>query len=114
MQALALYITLAGFGLSKLSEAKPLPLIWLMGCLFTLLNGLAIYAAGHYKSMWQYADKRERELAIQLQMSPPHSLIWGYVGGVTVVLIGQVTVIVLVVLQQLGKIQPPEYIVPLH
>ena len=93
MQALALYLALAGFALRELLTAPSSLVIWVLAGLFTCLNVLAFYAAGQFKSMALHAAEREAVLAKQLGMQEPHSLVWGYKSGITVVLLYQASVI---------------------
>lgn len=97
MRALVIYLGLSGYGLLELSKETIPFLLWVVGILMTVTNGLAIYAAGRFKSMAIHAMQRERQLALQLKMGEPHSMLWGYGSGVILVVVCEITVIGLVV-----------------
>jgi small-conductance mechanosensitive channel len=96
MQALALYLALSGFAAKELINTPSLLLLWLMGAAFTLLNGLAIYAAGRFRSMADRAMSRESELALRLNMQEMHDLSWGHRAGVLLVVLDELAVISIV------------------
>jgi hypothetical protein len=105
MQAFALYLALAGYGIKELVEAHPPILVaYIIAGLYTALNILAVYAAGRFKSMALHADTQEKRVAKLLGLGDPHSLIWGYGGGIVVVCLGELTTLVITVLRARGQI----------
>lgn len=98
MQALALYLALAGYGVKELLAGSA-PFTPIVAGLFTALNVVAFYAAGRFRSMAVHATNREEELAHQLGIKGPHSLIWGYGSGIAVVVLYQIAVTLITVLK---------------
>lgn len=97
VQAIGLYLALAGFGLKELIAAPSEVVVWLLSALFTALNTIALYAAQRFKSMAMHAINREITLAQRLQVQGPHSLIWGYAGGVLTVLLFELAIVLIAV-----------------
>jgi hypothetical protein len=104
MQALALYLALGGYALKELLASESPLLAILIGLFFTSLNGVAVYAASRFKSMAMHAIEQEEMLATSLGIKTPHSLTWGYNGGICVVIFFQLAVISAVALKMAGRI----------
>ncbi len=97
MQALGLYLMLAGFAARELAGARSRFLATLLLAVFTIFNALAIYVAGRFRSMAYRAMRREMILAAEHKLEPMHELFWGYSAGLIVVILDQIAVLAIYV-----------------
>jgi hypothetical protein len=82
MQGLALYLALVGFGLRQIFESQERTRTFLLIAALSCGNGLAIYAAHHFRKMAYHALDRQTELAKALDFLPPYPMLWGYKAGI--------------------------------
>jgi len=99
MQAIGLYLALSGFTLKELVGAQESTLIWILAALLTLVNSIGIWAARHFRNMYQHAFRRECELVERLQAQKSYELLRGYRGGLWLVSLCEAAVVGLTALK---------------
>jgi len=96
MQAIGLYLALSGFAVKQLLDARSPVLLCLLAVILTLLNGVAVWAAGRFRSMATQAMSRESYFVQRYNLQQMHSLFWGYYGAWLLVVVDQVAVLCVV------------------
>src|ERR1700720_2449055 len=95
IQAVGFYLALSGFGLRELISTSARPFVVTLSILFSVLNILAVYAAYKFRRMAWSAAEREKFFVQQYRVAQTHELFWGYIAGIWLVILGEVTVVVL-------------------
>jgi len=101
MQAVGLYLALAGFAGKELLDARSPGRLWLLAVLLSSLNLMGVWAARRFRSMAERAMLRESYFVEHYGVQQMHLLFWGYWGGLILVLLDQL-VLVCIVAWRLG------------
>jgi sulfite exporter TauE/SafE len=105
MQAVGLYLALSGFAVREVVDARTLLWAGIVAGVVTILNGLAFYAAGRFRSMAKKAMQRETEFSNRYGTQTMHDLFWGYWGGIALVSVSQLIVFAAVILKAVHPFQ---------
>lgn len=105
IQSLFIYLAVMGYSIKELLFIAPDPIFITLTALLICAIAFAYYAARQFRSMAYHAIDREKLLAMKLQVQPPHEMLWGYYGGIFLLLSGLIAVLALIVHRFIRPIQ---------
>src|SRR5690348_17055106 len=82
-QALTMYLLLMGYVFKDyIAGSHGKPSLLFLGFL-SVINSLGFFGAWHFKKMAMKAEKRSHEIAKQLGLFEPQSVLWGFYFGIS-------------------------------
>lgn len=106
MRALSIYLAAAGYGMKELIDEPNLALALALWLALSSGNWVACFMAGRFRSMFLHSYHREKQLRAQLGMEQPHSLLWGYWGGIVLFVMVQLADIAVIGVRLMGVSDP--------